>query len=208
MPAEWTTTRMRATRSWKWRWGRAERRKDGKTEGDGPRLARGPFFRSVVPSFRLSVYLSAVHRIKQKLVRPMRLAPEGDLRGEQVKRSFAHRRLGPRDAAVEILLAPRPAAPERGPVGEPRHLADPLRRGVGTEPHHRALVEHDDRLPAHALRGDGAGIDRHFEERGGDVELLARKRPGLPVGAGLHQLALHREAEVASQRDRVANGYD
>src|ERR1041385_6876415 len=139
--------------------GKAERRKDGKAERRkdgmwGPRITRGAllvstFRPSVLPSFRPSVYSPAVDRIKEKLIRPMRLAPEGDLRREQVERSLAHRRLGARDATVEILLAPRPAAPERGPIGKPRHLADPFRRGVGTEPHHRALVEHHDRSEEH-----------------------------------------------------------
>src|ERR1044071_4479595 len=143
----------------------------------GPRITRGPllvstFRPSVLPSFRPSVYSPAVDRIKEKLIRPMRLAPEGDLRCEQVERSLAPRRLGARDPTVEIFLAPRPPAPERGPVGKPRHLADALCRGVGTEPHHRALVEHHDRLLSHPLRGDRTGIHRHLEQRGGDVELL------------------------------------
>ena len=62
---------------------------------------------------------SVIQSVEQQLVRGVRLVAEIHFRTEQHHLAFADRRLRHGGAAVEILLAPRPAAVEHVRAGEP-----------------------------------------------------------------------------------------
>src|SRR5258708_13843389 len=99
MPAGWTTITTRVRRIWRWRWGETQGRKDGKTQGEGPPTESGAPFHRLRPCVFASLRppLPTINRVKQELIRPMRLAPEGDLRGAEEERALAPLGLGPAD---------------------------------------------------------------------------------------------------------------
>src|SRR5262245_53159267 len=103
----------------------------------------------------------------------MRLAAEGDLRAEQVDLALAVVRLDDGHTALEIVLAPRPTTAQRFLRVEPRDRLRALRRRIGIEAEHRAVVEEDIDLLVHSRRNRLRVVDRNAEDRTRDVVLLA-----------------------------------
>src|SRR5690242_9072524 len=77
-----------------------------------------------------------IQPVEKELERAVRLRALQNLRAEQERGAFADGGLHGRRTAVEILLAPRPAAPERGLAVIPRDALDAFARGVRREIEH------------------------------------------------------------------------
>src|SRR5439155_16853173 len=80
--------------------------------------------------------------VEQELERPVRLAAEEHLRPAQHDPPLADRRLGDGDAAVEVLLAPGPAATQRRLAVEPGHALQALSVLALGDLERRAVREH------------------------------------------------------------------
>ena len=132
----------------------------------------------------------------------MRLRAERDLRPERVDTSLADRRLERRGAALEIVLAPRPAAAQRRRAVEPHHRTHAARGGVRRKPEHRAVVEEHVDVVLGTRRGRRRRIHRHAHDRARDVELVAAQRTIRLSGLPLHQEVGHRQLQRRGDRRR------
>src|SRR5688500_9461427 len=114
-----------------------------------------------------------VDRVEEELEGAVWLGAEGDLRPEREGASTADGRFERRDTTLEIVLAPRPAAPQRRRAVEPHDRPDSARERVGRQPEDRAVVEEDVDLRLGAGGRWRRRIDRHPHDGARDVELVA-----------------------------------
>src|SRR6476661_5395785 len=82
-----------------------------------------------------------VDAVEQELEGPVRLAAERDLRSEEIDLASPDRRLDRGDAALEIVLAPRPAAAQGLLAVEPCDRLHTLRLCIRLETEDRIVVE-------------------------------------------------------------------
>ena len=110
--------------------------------------------------------------------------------------------------AVEILLAPRPAARKQFRSGEPCDRRCVFQRGVGFEAKRRTVVEHHVRGLGHSVCERIFIVDRHLEQRTGNVKFFLRQRARAAVRRFLGEITLHRNAERLGHAGGAADGDD
>src|SRR5207247_2478317 len=105
--------------------------------------------------------------VEQKLERAMRLRAPRNLRPEQDQVSLTHGRFNDLDRLIQVLLAPRPAAPQRRRRIEPGDRFHALQRGLRLQPERRAVIEEDHHPLVDAVRQRIRRIDARFKDRPG-----------------------------------------
>ena len=111
----------------------------------------------------------------------MGLAAEQHQRSEHEQVAPADLCLCDGDAAIEVVLAPRPSTPQWRVAVEPRHGAHAGKLCLGPRAEYRAVVEEDIYPVLDAIGQRPRVIDLHLEHGTRDIVLAAGQRLSLAV---------------------------
>src|SRR4051794_10935479 len=132
------------------------------------------------------------YAVEQELERGVWLAAERDLRAEQKDLARTQCCFGYSNAAIQILLTPRPSAMQGGSVCEPSYRVSSFESRIRLQSKHRAAVEEYIHLVRHAIRNRAGIVDAGRQEGPRNVELFGGQRSRLAVCCLLNQSAADR----------------
>src|SRR6185369_2752235 len=107
----------------------------------------------------------AIDSIKEKLVGPMRLRTESDLRSEHKQPAFANRSVDRRHTVLQILLTPGPSAAQRLVASKPRNRPQSGTDCLRFQPEHGAVVEEDIDFLRHPVSERPRVVNADLENR-------------------------------------------